>query len=147
MDISVELVSTVLLGMLAMSAPSALSFVLFRIMVKEGLPLESQKFRRKCLLWSLFWLGIFLVGLFLVFFGGKASMPDRLREASLLFKVNLVMGPLSFLLILLLLSLSRKHDWLKVPHFIDEFPLHFFILVIISWTVSISQFLGNRHWL
>lgn len=96
MNISVELVSTILLGMLALSAPPVLSVVLFRVLVKDGFSLDSQEFRRNCLPWSILWIGMFLVGLFLIFFGGQASMPDRLREASSMFEVNLIMGPFNF---------------------------------------------------
>lgn len=143
MNISVELVSTVLLGMLALSAPPVLSVVLFRVLVKDGFSLDSQEFRRNCLPWSILWIGMFLVGLFLIFFGGQASMPDRLREASSMFEVNLIMGPFNFFLIFLF----RKKYWLKVPHFIEKFPVHFFTLFIISWTVWFTQFISKWHWL
>ncbi len=91
MDISVELVIAVLLGMLALGAPPGLSLVLFRVLMKEGVPLDSQKFHRNHGVLSLiFWPMMFFPGLFLIFFVGNASMADRLQEASSTFEVSLM---------------------------------------------------------
>ena len=121
MDISVELVSTVLLGTLAVSAPSVLGTVLFRVMAKEGFPLDSQKFRRECLMYSLVWLGLFFLNLFLIFFVGNASMADRLQEASVSFVLSLIcaFGTFSFTLLL------RKKLYRESPDFITNFFLLF----------------------
>ena len=136
MDISVELISAVLLGMLAMSAPPGLCTILFRVLVKEGVPLDSQEFRRNRCFLSFIWLGLFLLGLFFIFFVGNASMPDRLREASIAFELNLIIAePFCFLVILLL----RRKLWLKLPDFVERFPFHFFVLVIITWIVQIGK--------
>ena len=68
MDISVDLVSTVLLGILALSAPPTLSTLLFRVLVKERVLIDSQKFHRNHLSLSLVWLGLFFLNLVLIFF-------------------------------------------------------------------------------
>ena len=125
MTLSVELVSTGLLAMLAMSAPAVLSVVLFGVLVKEGVPIESQKFRRRCLLLSLTWLMLFLP-LFAAFFRGNASMSGSLR---ITFAVIVVLVLIWFFFILVL----RRKYWLKLPYFIEKFPSHFFFLVYISW--------------
>lgn len=80
MDIGVELAITVLLGLLALSTPPVLGTVLFRVMVKEGFPLDSQVFRRECRMYSLLWLGLFFLNLFLLLVVGNVSMADRLQE-------------------------------------------------------------------
>ena len=122
MDISVELVITVLLGLLAMSTPPVLCIVLFRVMVKGGASINSQKFRRDCLIFSLIWLGVFFLNLFLIFFVGKTAMADRLQEASVSFVLSLIcaLGTFSFTLLL------RKKLYRESPDFITNF----FLLVI-----------------
>ena len=122
MEISIALVSTVLLGMLALSAPPVLCIVLFRVMVKEGAPLDSQKFRHDFLIGFLFWLGVFFLNLFLIFFVGKAAMADRLQEASVSFVLSLIcaLGTFSFTLLL------RKKLYRESPDFI----INFFLLVV-----------------
>ncbi len=63
-------------------------------------------------------------------------MPDRLREASIAFELNLIIAePFCFLVILLL----RRKVWLKLPDFVERFPFHFFVLVIITWIVQIGK--------
>ena len=124
MALSVELVSTGLLAMLAMSAPAVLSLVLFRVLVKEGVPLEIPKFRRRYLLLSLTWIVLFLP-FFAAFFNGDVSM-SSLR---ITFAVIVILVLIWFFFILIL----RRKYWLKLPHFIEKFPSHFFFLVYISW--------------
>ena len=102
MDISVELVITVLLGILALSAPPVLCTVLFRVLVKDGFPLDAQQFRSNRRSGSLFWLGLFLLNLFFIFFIGNDSMPDRLQEASGTFEYSLFLVFWGFLLMLVL---------------------------------------------
>lgn len=131
MDISVELVSTVLLGMLAMSAPPGLSIVLFRVLVKEGVPLESQEFFRNCLIFSFAWLVMFLPNLLAIFFSGNTALPDRLRAASITCAVIIALVLSWFSLILVLRSKLR----VKLPDFTKAFPLHFFFLVYLSCAV------------
>lgn len=131
MDLSVELVGTVLLGMLALGAPPVLSTVLFRVLVRDGVPLNRQEFHRNRRHHSLTWFGFFILSLLPVFFGGNASMPDRSREASSLFEIGLIIVFFCFLAIFVL----KEEFWLKRPHFIKAFPFQFFFLVDTSWTV------------
>ena len=122
MDFGFDLATTVLLGMLAVSAPSVLSIVLFRVMVKEGFPLDSQVFRRECLMYSLLWLGLFFLNLFLLLVVGNASMTARLQEVSGTFVVSLICALGTFSLSFLL----RKKLYRESPDFIPTF----FLLVI-----------------
>ena len=131
MDISFELIRTVLLGVLTLSAPPFLSIVLFRVLVKEGAPLESQEFRRNWLIFSFAWLVMFLPNLLAMFFSGNAAIPDRLRAGSITFAVGLLLILFWFFLVLVL----RNKLWAKLPDFIKAFPLHFFFLVYISYAV------------
>ena len=112
----------VLLGVMAISAPPVLCIVLFRVMVKEGAPLDSQKFRHDFLIGFLFWLGVFFLNLILIFFVGKAAMADRLQEASVSFVLSLIcaLGTFSFTLLL------SKKLYRESPDFITNF----FLLVI-----------------
>ncbi len=131
MDLGVEVVITILLGILALSAPPVLSLALFCVLVKEGSPLESQAFRRNWLIFSLFWLVMFLPNLLAIFFSGNAAMPDRLRTASIMCASTLILVLSWFFLILILRSKLR----VKLPDFTKAFPLHFFFLVYISCAV------------
>ena len=137
MDIRVELVITILLGMVALSVPPALSIVLFRGLMKEGIPLDSQKFRFSCLIHSLSWFLMFLMTFLYIFIGGNASMPDRLQTGSIMFASSLILM-LSYCF--LLLFVLRRIRWAKRPGFIEPFPLHFFFLVYISWAVLFLQY-------
>lgn len=121
MDIGLELAITVLLGLLALSAPPVLGTVLFRVMVKEGFPLDSQVFRRECLMYSLLWLGLFFLNLFLLLVVGNASMADRLQEVLSTFVLSLTcaLGMFSFTLLL------RKRLYRESPDFIVNFFLLF----------------------
>ena len=92
MDIGVEVVIAILLGMLALSVPPVLSLVLFRVLLKDGVPLDSQKFHHNHGVLSLiFWPMMFFPGLFGILFDGAAAMPDRLRAASITFAVILTL--------------------------------------------------------
>ena len=92
MGTDLDLVITVLLGILALSAPAVLSFVLFRVLVRDGVPLDSQKFRHNhSVLFLLFWPMMVLPGLFGILFGGTALIPDRLRAASITLAVILIL--------------------------------------------------------
>lgn len=131
MDISVGLVGMALLGILAMSAPPGLSIVLFRVLVKEGVPLESQEFFRNWLIFSFAWLVMFLPNLLAIFFSGNTALPDRLRAASITCAVIIALVLSWFSLILVLRSKLR----VKLPDFTKAFPLHFFFLVYLSCAV------------
>ena len=137
MDISFELGSIVLLGMLALSAPPGLSTLLFRVLVKDGVPLDSQKFRHNHRIFSFFWLMMFLLGLFGILFGGNAAMPDRLQAGSITCAGSLIIVLSWFFLMLVL----RRKLWTKRPDFTKAFPLHFFYLFHLvpgSWAVLLS---------
>ena len=131
MAISVELAITVLLGILAMSAPSVLSIVLFRVLVKDGVPLDSQEFRRKHSGGSVVWLMMFLSGLFAIFVIGNAAMPDRLRAASIMCAGTLILVPL----LVFFHAHLEKQLWAKRPDFIKASPLHVFDLIYLTWPV------------
>lgn len=128
MKINVELVSTVLLAMLAMSAPLFMSILLFRVLGKEGSPLDSQKSRREYLIVSLIWFVLLLSPFLGIFFGGKTAMPDRLGTTSIVSAVILV---LVLTWVFLILILGSKL-WIKLPDFTKAFPLHFLFLVYMS---------------
>ena len=130
MNISFELI-TVLLGILALSAPPSLSIVLFRVLVKEGAPLDSQEFRRNWLIFSFAWLIMFLPNILAIVSSGNAAMPDRLRTASITCAVIIIVVFSWFFLILVLRSKLR----VKLPDFTKAFPLHYFFLVYISCAV------------
>lgn len=137
MDISLDLVSAVLLCILALTAPPFLSLVLFRVMVKDGVPLDSRKFRHNHrVLGLIFWPAMFFPGLFAILVGGgyTASMPDRLRAASITCAGSLVPVFCWFLFMLA----SRRQLWTRLPDFTKRFPLHFFYLfhlVPLSWSL------------
>ena len=131
MDLGVEVVITVLLGILALSAPSVLSLALFRVLVKEGTPLDSQEFRRKHSGGSVVWLMMFLPGLFAIFTIGNPAMPDKLRAASIMCASTLIIVLSWFFLILILRSKLR----VKRPDFIKASPLHVFDLIYLSWSM------------
>lgn len=135
MEISIALVIIVLLGVLALSGPPILSIVLFRVMVKEGAPLDSQKFRHDFLIVFLFWLGVFFLNLFLIFFVGKTAMADRLQEASVSFVLSLIcaLGTFSFTLLL------RK----KLYRESSDFITNFFLLVSFC---LLSRFVSACCW-
>ena len=141
MDISVELVITILLGILAMSAPPILCTILFRVLVKEGVPLDCQEFRCNRRSGSLFWLGLFLLNLFIIFFVSNDSTPDRLQAAYGTFEYSLILVLCWFLLVL---ALRRKfYDGRKRLESLRSFPVDFFIFVNISWLVPISQHINR----
>lgn len=140
MDIRSEVV-TVLLGILAMSAPPVLFILLFRVLMKDGFPLESQKFRLTGLIVSLCWLVILLPTPLAIFFGGAAAMPDRLRAAATTFAVILILV-LSWLLLILIL---RSKLWVKLPDFRKAFPLHFFFLVYMSCAVLLLYHFFRKY--
>ena len=133
MDISVDLVITVLLEILALSAPPVLSFVLLRVLSKDGCPLDSKDVLFGCIIISLFWLVMFLSVFLSIFFSGKATMPDRLRVVSITFAVILAIV-LSWLLLILAV---RSKLWAKQPDFTKGFPLHFFSLVYICISCAV----------
>ena len=118
----------ILFGVLALSAPPLLSIVLFRILVKDGVPFDSQKFRHNLRTLFFLWLGLILLNIYLIFFVGNAAMPARLQEASSMFKSSLFFVLFGFLSILAL----RKQIWVKLPDFIEHFPLHLFLFVTVG---------------
>ena len=138
--------STTLLGMLALSAPVVLSLVLFRVLVKDGVPLDNQAFRKNhCFIFLIFWPAMFFPGLFAILSsdGYTASMPDKLRAASITCAGSLVPALCWFLLMLAL----RRKLWAKLPDFTKAFPRHFFYLfhlvpgswaVLLGWGVWLS---------
>lgn len=136
--------SVTLLGILALSAPVVLSLVLFRVMVKDGVPLDSRKFRQNHRVFFLIiWPMMVFPGLFAILFGGTALLPDRLRAASITCAGTLVLVLSWFFLMLVL----RRKFWVKRPDFTKTFPLHFFYLfhlvsgswaVLLSWGVWLS---------
>ena len=134
--------STVLLGILALSAPVVLSLVLFRVLVKDGVPLDNQEFRKNhCILSLIIWPAMFFPGLFAILGGYTASMPDILRAASITCAGSLVPVLCWFLLMFAL----RRKLWTTRPDFTKAFPLHFFYLfhlVPLSW----SLLLLHRFW-
>lgn len=143
MDISLDLVITVLLEVLAFSAPPVLSLVLLRVLMKDGYPLGSKDFLFGGIVISLFWLVMFLSVFLAIFFSGKATMPDRLRVFSIAFAVLLIL----VIAWLLLIFVVRSKLWAKQPNFTKGFPLHFFFLfhlvpgswaVLLSWGVWLS---------
>ncbi len=127
MDLGVEVVITVLLGILALSAPPVLSLALFRGLMKDGFPFDNQKFRLNGLLFSLIWLVIFLPAFIGILFGENAAIPDRLRAASITFAVILILV-LSWLFLMFVLG---SNLWAKRPDFTKASPHHFFYLAYI----------------
>lgn len=140
MDISIDSVITVLLGVMALSASPTLSVVLFRVLVKDGIPIESQNFRHNHRVVSFWWLMMFLLGLFVIFFGGTISTPDRVREASIMCAVSLILVFSWFFMMLI----WRSKLWAKWPDFTKAFPRHFFYLfhsLPLTWTVLLLYYL------
>ena len=138
--------STALLGMLALSAPVILSLVMFRVLVKDGVPLDNQKFRQNhCVFYLIIWPAMFFPGLFAILFGvgyNTASIPNNLQAASITCAGSLILVLSWFFLMLAL----RRRLWAKLPDFTKAFPLHFFYLVHLvpgSWAVLVSW----RVWL
>lgn len=133
--------STALLGILALSAPVILSLVLFRVLVKDGVPLDNQKFcQNHCVFYLIIWPAMFFPGLFAILFGdgyNTASIPDNLRAASITCAGSLILVLCWFLLMLVL----RRKLWTTRPDFTKAFPHHFFYLVHLvsgSWAVLLS---------
>ena len=129
MGINIDLVVTVLLEILFLSAP----LILFRVLSKDGYPLESQEFRRYGIGFSLFWFVLFLSPFLATFFSGKATMPDRLRVFSIIFAVLLAL----VIAWLFLTLLVRSNLWTKQQDFTKGFPLHFFFLVYIGISCAV----------
>ena len=146
MEISVELVGKVLLGTLTLSAPSVMSFALFRVLVKDGVPLDSQRFRQNHSVLSLIsWPMMFLPGLFGIFTIGNidnTAMPDRWRAASIMCAGTLILVFSWFFFMLVL----RRKLWATRPDFTKAFPFHFFYLFHIlplTWTVLLLYHLRD----
>ena len=133
--------STALLGILALSAPVILSLVTFRVLVKDGVPLDNQKFcQNHCVFYLIIWPAMFFPGLSAILFGGgynTASIPNNLRVASIMCAGSLILVLSWFFLMFAL----RRRLWTRRPDFTKAFPLHFFFLVHFvsgSWAVLLS---------
>lgn len=130
---NIDLVITVLLEILTLSAPPVASLVLLRVLMKDGSPIGSKDFLFGSIGISLFWLVMFLSVFLAIFFSGKAIMSDRLRVYSIVFAVLLPLGTAWLLLILVV----RNKLWATQPDCPKRIPLHFFFLVYICISCAV----------